>query len=557
MTRRMDQLSIPRLFASFVYVSVCCFAVGCGSSSSPILESLTVSPSPYRLSLGTTGHLKATGKFTDGKIRDLTTIVVWKTEGTGIASVSATGTVKTLAKGQSSVTATYGSVVVSASLIVDPADLVSIEVTPYTMTVPLGKATQLKAMGHYGDGTTVDITSSVSWQSSDPSVAEISPTGLAMSKSVGSTKLLAKQSGQTGAGALSITPAGLVSIAVSSDASTLPIGIQTQMRAQGTFTDSSSQDVTNSVIWSSSAPGVIAVNAGGVARAKSLGVANLTATAGTIAGAKALVATSATLEKIDVSSDRYSIPIGQQTQMRAQGTFSDNSSQDISTSVTWSSSAPAVIAVTSSGVAQAKTIGTSSVMAVLGSIAGSKALNGTTAALTKIEISSADDVLPVGTTAQLTATGEYSDNSQQNITSMVQWSSLPQVVLTVNSSGLATAISVGSATVVASLGSVSSSDMLSVSPAALVSVTVTPQSSIVPMGQQQQFTLTGTYTDQSQRDLTGSAGWSSDNCSGGSREFDGSRGRNASWQSEHSGRLPGQTGNRRAERAAVADTELL
>ncbi len=511
-TRLTAHLSSPRIFVAFVCLTIWCFAAGCGSSSSSaILKSLTLSPSPYKLSLGTTGQLKATGKFNDGKERDLTSVVVWKTDGTKIASVSPSGVVKALAEGQSTVSATYGSVVVSADVVVDPADLVSIEVTPHTTTLPLGSTIQLKAMGHYGDSTTVDITGSVSWQSSDPAVAAISPSGLAMSNAVGSAKILAKQAGQTGAGALSIAPAGLVSIAVSSDASSLPIGIQTQMRAQGTFTDNSSQDVSSSVIWSSSAPGVIAVSTGGVAQAKAVGMANVTATVGTIASAKLLTATAAALKKIDVSSDRSSLPIGEQMQIRAQGTFSDNSSQDISSSVTWGSSAPAVIAVTSAGIAQAKAVGISNITAALGSIAGSKALTGTTAALTKIEISSTNNVLPVGTTAQLTATGDYSDNSQQNITSMVQWSSSSQVVLTVNNSGLATAIAVGSATVVASLGSVSSSDMLSVSPATLISVAVTPQSTTVPMGQQQQFTLTGTYTDQSQHDLTGSATWSSDN----------------------------------------------
>jgi len=510
--RLIKRLPSLRRLVFLVSITICCFAAGCGGApSSPVLESLTLSPSPYRLSMGTTGQLKATGKFRDGKQRDLTNAVLWKTDGAKIALVSSAGVVKPVAAGQSTVSATYGTVVVSASLIVDPADLVSIEVTPHSMTLPLGRTTQLKAMGHYSDSTTVDITGNVTWQSDDPAIAAVSSNGQAMSKAVGSAKIIAKKGGQTGSGSLSIAPADLVSIAVSSDASSLPVGIQTQMRAQGTFTDNSSQDVSTAVTWSSSSPGVIAITGAGVAQAKSLGMANITATSGTIAGAKLLTATSAALKKIDVSSARSSFPIGEQTQMQAQGTFSDNSSQDISTSVTWGSSAPPIIAVSSAGVAQAKAVGASNITATLGNIGGSKALIATTAALTKIEISPTGGVLPVGTTAQLTATGNYSDNSKQDITTLVQWSSSPQQVLTVSNSGLATANAVGSATVVASLGSVSSADMLSVSPAALVSVAVMPQSTTVPMGQRQQFTLTGTYTDQSQRDLTGSATWSSDN----------------------------------------------
>ena len=53
------------------------------------------------------------------------------------------------------------------------------------------------------------------------------------------------------------------------------------------------------------------------------------------------------------------------------------------------------------------------------------------------------DRSPKGATQQFTATGTFSDNTTQNLTSQVTWASATPAVATINAAGLATAVAVG------------------------------------------------------------------------------------------------------------------
>ena len=72
------------------------------------------------------------------------------------------------------------------------ATLQSIAVSPASPTVGIGNAVQFTATGTYSDNSTKDITSSVTWASSNPSFATIvATTGLATGVAVGTTEITA------------------------------------------------------------------------------------------------------------------------------------------------------------------------------------------------------------------------------------------------------------------------------------------------------------------------------------------------------------------------------
>ncbi len=72
-----------------------------------------------------------------------------------------------------------------------PPTLLSIAVTPNNPTVTAGKTKQLTATGSYSNGSTLDLTTQVTWQVSDPAKAMVSPTGLVTGQSYGSTTVTA------------------------------------------------------------------------------------------------------------------------------------------------------------------------------------------------------------------------------------------------------------------------------------------------------------------------------------------------------------------------------
>ena len=95
-----------------------------------------------------------------------------------------------------------------------------------------------------------------------------------------------------------------------------------------------------------------------------------------------------------------------------------------------------------------------------------------------IAVTPADPSVPSGETEQFTATGTYSDNSTQNLTSQVTWASATPSVATISnasgSQGLATGVATGTSTISATLNGVTGSTVLTVSAAVLQSIAVSP-----------------------------------------------------------------------------------
>jgi len=219
---------------------------------------------------------------------------------------------------------------------------------------------------------------------------------------------------------------------------------------------------------------------------------------------------SASLVSIAVTPANPSIAKGATQQFTATGTYSDNSTQNLTSSVTWSSTNTAVAMIGSGGLATGVGTGSTTISAVSGSISGSTNLTVTAPALVSIAVTPANPSIAKGATQQFTATGTYSDNSTQNLTSSVTWSSTNTAVATITSGGLATGMATGSTTISAASGSTSGSTNLAVA-ATLVSIAVTPANPSIAKGATQQFTATGTYSDGGTLNITGSVAWSSTN----------------------------------------------
>ena len=135
-----------------------------------------------------------------------------------------------------------------------------------------------------------------------------------------------------------------------------------------------------------------------------------------------------------------------------------------------------------------------------------------TPTLTSIAVAPANPTIVNGSGQQFVATGHYSDGSSATLTTSVTWSSTAQNVATISntagSNGLATSVGSGSTTIQASLNDVNGSTTLMVSQT-LVSIGVTPMNPTIVLGSTEQFTATGTYSDQSMQDLTNSVTWGS------------------------------------------------
>jgi len=374
-----------------------------------------------------------------------------------------------------------------------------------------GAAQQFTAAGAYSDNSTHDLTSSATWSSSTAQVATITPAALATGVVPGTTTIGAALEGQNGSTILNVGPS-LVSIQVNPVTPTISYQTSQAFSANGTYSDNSQQNITNSVAWSAN-PQVATIAPNGVASAVAPGQTAITATVGSMNGSGSLTVTSATLTSLTVSPSNPGIAAGTTQQFTAMGTFSDSSQQDLTTQVSWTSSSASVATINASGLGTSFVAGQVTITASFGSINNFTTLTVTSAVLIGINVSPANPSLLVQGTQQFTATGIFSDGSQQDLTSTATWASSNQNVASINATGLGTALALGSTTIGATFNEINGGTTLTVinPPPVLESITVSPASTSIAVGLNQAFTAQGSYSDGSTPNITNSVQWSSSN----------------------------------------------
>ncbi len=482
-----------------------------GSPSTPSLASLQLTPSSMSIAPGGTQQFKATGKFSDGSTKDITSSVQWSSSDSNIASVSA-GLATGKGIGSATISAQSGTIKATATLKVtsSPPSLVSIQVTPGTAAIAAGATQQFVATGTFSDGSTQDLTGAAQWSSSDSNVASVNGAGLATGVAVGVVTVTAQSGGMQGTATLNVTnaAANLTAITLSPAGASIPVNTNQQFTATGSYSDGSSRDLTALVSWSSSSTSTASIDASGLATSIAAGSTTISATLGSVTQSTTLTVTAPTIASISVTPVGLTLGIGINQQYTVTATYSDGSTQDLVSGVTWSSSSTSVASINNSGLATTVGAGTTTVTATVGALSDSTALTVVPANLISISISPATASIAVGTTLQFTAVGSFDDGSTQLLTS-VTWSSSAPNASTVNSSGLATAVGTGTTTISATSGSVTGTASLTSTGATLASIAVTPANSNMPVGTNKQFTATGTFSDSSTQNVTASALWSS------------------------------------------------
>jgi hypothetical protein len=159
----------------------------------------------------------------------------------------------------------------------------TLAIQPTNPTMAAGTKLQLSLIGTFSDGTTqVDLTASARWQTSSYADAVIDRLGVATGVAAGSVTVTGSINGQGPATAtiqsINVTPAN----------PTVALGSSQQFAASGSFSDGSTQDITNVVKWTSSTPTVAVVNQTGVAASATHGTTNINAALSGITGSTQL-----------------------------------------------------------------------------------------------------------------------------------------------------------------------------------------------------------------------------------------------------------------------------
>ena len=192
-----------RLVGIFVLTIALAALMGCsvafggkssgGGGGAAKLTQISVSPSGSGLPVGATDQFVATGTYSNGTQKNISSSVTWTSSPAGLVTIDSKGKVTAVATGQATVTATSGSISGSAPLTVNSATLVSVSVNPIGPAVETSKTEQFTATANYSDSSHFDITNDPKtvWSATPTGVASISSGGLATGEAAGQTTISA------------------------------------------------------------------------------------------------------------------------------------------------------------------------------------------------------------------------------------------------------------------------------------------------------------------------------------------------------------------------------
>lgn len=410
----------------------------------------------------------------------------------------------------------------------DFTPLTSIEiVSPLSSIAPL-TSISLQAIGNYSDLFPRDITDRVLWKITTPTLAEFTPLavpGRVKGLAPGTATLTATLGEISATYDLEITSATITALTIDPVAPTVHKGLTTQLKANGTFSDATSQDLTFDAVWSSSNDLVATVSddftSKGLAEGLEIGSAVITASFDTASDSATLTVTAPQLQSITITPANPSLLSIAQTSFTATGHYSDGTNTVITSDAAWTSSPPAVasIIVTSEGaIATTLTEGRTTIGATLDGISASTPLQVTGGNLTAIALNPLNTTMAVGTSQRISATGSFDNGTSRDITGMVTFSLGDLSVGSFEKPGgnLAwlTAVATTSPTptiISATWKAIEGTTNLTVDDLTLQDngLAITPATLDLTLGTSDRFKVTGTYIGGHTQDLTSSADWSS------------------------------------------------
>ena len=311
-----------------------------------------------------------------------------------------------------------------------------------------------------------------------------------------------------------ITP--LTSIVITADYSSIAAKTSMPFKAMGNYSGEFSRDITDRVTWTSDTPARAAFNNPSYpSRISGLtaGAVQVTASVGTITSSTTVTVTSATISLVTLSPTTPSVAQGLSATFTAQGTFSDSSHQDITFDATWTSGTPAVatIGTTPAPIVSvtSKTLGTTQITATFDGKSDSTTLTVTAPVLQSIAVSSKNGATSLPTMSKLgfTASGTYSNGVVADVTSQVTWSSDSSTLATIDTTGTVTALSPGTATITATLGTIAGSAPLKATGGTLSSFTLSPATVSLVKNFGTFVTATGSFSNGTSRDISRVLSW--------------------------------------------------
>ena len=235
-------------------------------------QRITVDPTSYTMHAGETKTLKATIWPEEAGTGEVT----WTSDNTSVATVdSSSGKVTAVSVGTARITAAHSGQSATCVITVAPIEVKRITLDRTSLNLGLNKTRTLVATVAPSNATDKTVT----WTSSDSSIATVSNTGVVRGIAYGTATITATSSnGLTATCTVHVVPTPVEGISLNKTSTTLVVISGTGQTEQLTATITPADAVNKNVTWTSSNPAVATVSSTGLVTAVAKGTATITVT---------------------------------------------------------------------------------------------------------------------------------------------------------------------------------------------------------------------------------------------------------------------------------------
>jgi uncharacterized protein YjdB len=404
--------------------------------------------------------------------------VFWSSSNATVATVDAAGFVSGLSPGAATITARSESREAAVGVTVSAVPVRSVLVSPRVDTIVVGQSTQLTAIAR--DSNTVPLVDRVfAWRSENLGRATVSATGLVLGVSPGTVTIVAQTDDVVGTATVVVQPRPIGAVIISPAQATLSVGTTVTVTVQ--ITDGNGNLLTGRpVSFSSENASIATVTSAGVVRAVAVGTTNIRATSEGQTGLMSVTVTPTPVASVRITPSSSSLIVGDSVRLTAAAL--DAGGNVLSQRpVTWTSGAPSVLSVSSTGLVRALGAGTGLVFAVIDGRVASATVVVASVPVGEVVVTPASANLVVNTTLDLTAVAR--DASGTVIDKPVLWSSADPLIALVSSTGRVRGVSVGTTRIEATVDGRTGASTITVVPIPVASISLTLTDSSLNVGQ--------------------------------------------------------------------------
>ncbi len=427
--------------------------------------------------LGSTAALSVQAEDEFGNAVDVSG-AQWSSAEASVASVDGSGTVTAVAKGQTEIAVTVGDLTEAVVVRVQQVAAAVIVSGPTEPMQSLGDTLQMTAVAEDANGHAI-ADAVATWSSADTAVATVDSDGVVTSRGAGRTEIVAGVDEVTSAAAVVVEPTA-AALALQPDTLLFDALEDTASLSAEAF-DANGNPITAELAWTISSTAVADLSDDGTVTARGPGATQVIVTSGSVADTAHVIVDPvvAAVEIAALSQDTLRA-IGDTLALAATATDANGFEVDGAT-IGWMSDDTAVVTVDASGDVVARGAGSTHILATAGEHTDTVSIH-VRQVVTSVVVTPAADTVAVGETTTLSAAA-MDGNGHVAPDAEFAWTSSDAAAATVDSSGMVTAESIGSAVVQASSGGASGSAAITVIAAAVDHVVVTPDTTL--------FTATG------------------------------------------------------------------